>query len=125
MSRLQKLAVLQWVGVLVAPFAWFGEFLVAQAIGQVSCSTANVRWDVSNDAWQITLMVGAGLLILVSEAAAVAVYRGTRESSYLSPPPVGRLRLIAVAAMATNLISLAIVLLGGIASVVDVGCTGS
>jgi hypothetical protein len=125
MSRMRKLALLQWVGIFVAPFAWVGQHLVGQAVGQISCSVANGRWGVSNDAWQIGLMVAAGLLIIGSEAAAVVVYRGTRESDYQSPPPLGRLQLFAIAAMATNFILLVIVLLDGIASIVDPSCRQS
>ncbi|MEN3340671.1 MAG: hypothetical protein V7644_75 [Actinomycetota bacterium] len=125
MSRIQKLAVLQWVGIFVAPLAWVGQHMVGQAIAQVSCSVANARWGVSNDAWQIGLLVGACLLILASEGAAIAVYRGTREGDYQSPPPVGRLQLFAVAAMTTNFLLFVIVLLDGIAGVVDPACRQS
>jgi hypothetical protein len=117
--------VLQWVGFFVAPAAWFGQHLVGQAIGQASCSAANASWGVSNRAWQIALLAGACTLILLSEAAAVAVFRGTRTASYESPPPEGRIQLIAIAAMATNLIYLVIVLLDGIVSIVDVACRQS
>jgi hypothetical protein len=125
MSRMRKLALLQWVGIFVAPFAWVGQHLIGQAVAQISCSVANGPWGVSNDAWQVGLMVGAGLLILASEAAAVVVYRGTRESDYQSPPPLGRLQLFSIAAMSTNLLFLVIVLLDGIASIVDVSCRQS
>jgi hypothetical protein len=117
--------VLQWLGVFVAPLAWIGQHAVGQAAAQVSCSAANTSWSISNDAWQIGLLVGAGLLILASEAAAIAVYRGTKEASYQSPPPSGRFQLFSIAAMATNLILLVIVLLDGIASVVDIACSQS
>ena len=125
MSRMRKLAVLQWVGIFVAPFAWVGQHLVGQAVGQISCSVANGQWGVSNDTWQIALMITAVLLIVASEAAAVAVYLGTRQADYQSPPPMGRLQLFAIAAMAANLIFLVIVVLDGIASVVDVSCRQS
>jgi hypothetical protein len=122
MSRTRTLAALQWLGFFVAPAAWFGQHVVGQAIAQASCSTANVSWGVSNRAWQIGLLVGAGLLIALSEAAAVVAFRGTRAVSYESAPPLGRMRLVAIAAMTTNLIYLVIVLLDGIASIVDVQC---
>jgi hypothetical protein len=117
---------LQWLGLLVAPWAWFGQHVVGQAVAQAACSAANATWGVSNSAWQIGLLVGAGLLILVSEAAAVAAFRATRTGDhYESPPPLGRAQLIAIAAMTTNLIYLVIILLDGIASIVDVQCRGS
>jgi hypothetical protein len=125
MSRGRALAALQWVGFFVAPAAWFAQHVVGQAIAQASCSVANTSWGVSNRAWQIVLLAGACTLILLSEAAAVAIFRGTEESSYQSPPPEGRVRLIAIAAMTTNLIYLVIVLLDGIASILDTGCRQS
>jgi len=75
-------------------------------------------------AWQIALLAVACTLILLSEAAAVAAFRSTSES-YQSPPPEGRIRLIAIAAMTTNLIYLVIVLLDGVASIVDIACRQS
>lgn len=125
MSRARTLGLLQWVGVLVAPLAWWGQHVIGQAAAQASCSVANARWHLSNDAWQIGLLAGSVLLILASGAAAVAVYLGTRESSYQSPPPPGRMQLFAIGAMVTDFLMLVIVLLDGIATVVDVPCRQS
>ena len=113
---------LAWIGLFVAPGAWFGQHAIGQAIAQASCSTANASWGVSNRTWQVVLLVVSGLLILAAEAASVAAFRGTEPASYEDAPPVGRIRLIAIAAMTTNLIYLVIVLLDGIASIVDVSC---
>jgi hypothetical protein len=122
---MRRLSLLQWVGLLVAPAAWFAQHAVGQAVAQASCSRANLAWGISNTDWQIGLLVGAGTLILVSEAAAVAAYRGSRPASYESPPPFGRIQLFAIAAMCTNLIYLVIVLLDGVASIAHGGCTQS
>ena len=118
----RRVAVLQWLGLLVAPWAWFMQHLIGQAVSQASCTAANTSWGISNDAWQIGLLIGAGLLILLSEGAAVVAFRSTRRDSYEDAPPLGRVQLIAIAAMATNLIYLVIVLLDGIASMVGSGC---
>ena len=104
---------LQWLGLLVAPWAWFGQHVIGQAVAQAACSAANVSWGVSNRTWQIALL-------------AVAAYRATRTAdAYESPPPLGRVQLIAIAAMTTNLLYLVIVLLDGVASIVDAQCRGS
>jgi hypothetical protein len=116
---------LPWIGLFVAPGAWFGQHLVGQAIAQASCSAANLSWGVSNRAWQVVLLIAASVLILAAEAASVAAYRDTQRVSYQSPPPPGRVQLIAIAAMTTNLIYLVIVLLDGIASIVDISCRQS
>lgn len=123
--NLRTLSALQWLGLFVAPAAWFAQHAIGQAIGQASCSSANTSWGVSNTAWQIGLLIGAGILILLSEAAAVGVYLATRESTYQDAPPAGRLQLIAIASMTTNLLYLAIILLDGIASIVARGCAQS
>ena len=124
MTRSRAVQLFQFVGFFVAPGAWFGQHLIGQAISQAGCSAANGSWGVSNRAWQIVLLAIACTLILLSEAAAVAAFRSTSES-YQSPPPEGRIRLIAIAAMTTNLIYLVIVLLDGVASIVDIACRQS
>ena len=125
MSAVRRAAVLQWLGVFVAPAAWMVQHGVGQGIAQVSCSRANADWSVSNDAWQIVLTAVTEVLILASLAAAVLAYRGTKQSSYHSPPPVGRVQFFSIAAMAANVIFFMIVLLDGIASIVDVACRQS
>lgn len=122
MRSLRRIAVLQWLGLFVAPAAWIAQHLIGQAVSQASCGRVNESWGVSNDAWQIVLLIVAGSLIVVSEAAAVAAFLGTREESYEDAPPLGRMQLVAIAAMSTNLIYLVIVLLDGIASLVHSGC---
>jgi hypothetical protein len=117
--------VLQWVGLFVAPLAWLGQHLVGQAITQARCSEANATWGISNTAWQIGLLVGAAVLILASEAAAVTSYLRTREGNYESAPPLGRIQLVSVASMTTNLLFLVIVLLDGVASIIDIACRQS
>jgi hypothetical protein len=123
-SRSRAVQLFQFVGFFVAPAAWFAQHLIGQAISQAGCSTADASWGVSNRAWQIALLAVACTLILLSEAAAVAAYRST-DASYESPPPEGRIRLIAIAAMTTNLIYLVIVLLDGVASIIDLACRQS
>lgn len=122
---MRRVEVLQWIGLFVAPAAWFAQHVIGQAASQASCSTANRTWGMSNTEWQIGLLIGAGLLILASEAAAVIAFRGSRSGDHESPPPLGRIQLVSVASMSTNLIFLVIILLGGIASIVGVPCRGS
>jgi hypothetical protein len=124
-TRLRKLSLLQWFGLFAAPWIWVAQHGIGQGAAQVSCTAPGQHWGVSNDAYQIVLMIVGGLVILASEAAAFVVFRGTSDASYESPPPVGRIRMIAVATMTTNLIFLVIILLDGIASVVDIACRNS
>jgi len=123
---MRRAAVLQWIGLLVAPLTWIAQHAIGQGISQVSCSEANTTWGVSNTEWQIALLVVAGLLILLSEGAAIAAYRATRtQGGYDSPPPLGRIQLISIASMCTNVLFLVIVLLDGVASIVDIACRQS
>jgi heme/copper-type cytochrome/quinol oxidase subunit 2 len=122
---MSRASTLQWIGLFVGPFAWLGQHLIGQAASQASCSAANTAWGMSNTVWQITLLVSAGLLILGSEAAAVVAFMRTREGNHESPPPLGRIQLISVASMCTNLLFLVIVVLDGTASLVDIACRQS
>lgn len=123
---MSRASTLQWIGLFVAPFAWFAQHLIGQAASQASCSTANTVWGLSNTAWQITLLAVSGTLILLSEAAAVVAFLQTRtDEHYESPPPVGRIQLISIATMCTNFLFLVIVLLDGVASIIDIACRQS
>jgi hypothetical protein len=123
---MRRAAVLQWLGLFVAPLAWIGQHMIGQGISQVSCSEANTTWGVSNAEWQIVLLVVAGLLILLSEGAAIVAFLATRTAGdYESAPPVGRIQLVSIASMCTNFLFLVIVVLDGTASLVDIACRQS
>ena len=131
---LRQLSVVQWVGVMVAPLAWTGQHIVGYGVGQARCEVG-ANWGIGFDAWQLAIVVAAGLLILVSEAAAVTVFLATREVNYGDGPPedgrwagvvpLSRLHFFATAAMVANVLFLAIVLMDGLASVFDSLCVQS
>ena len=131
---LRQLSVVQWVGVMVAPLAWTGQHIVGYGVGQARCEVG-ANWGIGFDAWQLAIVVAAGLLILVSEAAAVTVFLATREVNYGDGPPedgrwagvvpLSRLHFFATAAMVANVLFLAVVLLDGLASVFDSLCVQS
>ena len=131
---LRQLSVVQWVGVMVAPLAWTGQHIVGYGVGQARCEVG-ANWGIGFDAWQLAIVVAAGLLILVSEAAAVTVFLATREVNYGDGPPedgrwagvvpLSRLHFFATAAMVANVLFLAIVLMDGLASVCDSLCVQS
>jgi hypothetical protein len=124
-KRIRRLSRLSWFGFFVAAFAWVAQHGIGQGVADARCSAGGSHWGISNVAYQTGLMIGAGLLILAAEAAAIAVFRATSDASYESPPPVGRIRHVAIASMTANLIFLVIVLLDGIASIVDATCRNS
>jgi hypothetical protein len=122
-ARIRMLAMLQWVGLLVGAAVWGGQHVVGFGVTQAECGAGGARWGIGNDVWQATLMGVTALFIVAAEAAAVAVYRNTQETSYdTDDPPPGRIRFFAIASMAANVIFLMIVLLDGFAAIFNVTC---
>jgi len=127
--------VLQWIGVVVAPLAWTGQHVVGYGVGEARCSVAGMSWGIGYDVWQLAIMVCAGLLILVSEAAAVTVFRATRETNYGDGPPgegrwggavpYSRLHFFATAAMVANVLFFTVILMSGLGSVFSTLCAQS
>ena len=132
---LGQLAVIQWIGVVVAPLAWTGQHVVGYGVGQARCSVAGASWGIAYDTWQLAILVAAGLLVAVSEAAAVTVFLATREANYGDGPagagrwggavPYTRLHFFAMAAMVANVLFLTVILLDGLGSVFSTLCAQS
>ena len=132
---LRTLARLQWVGTLVAPLVWIAQHVFGYGLGEAACHSGGMSWGIGYDVWQLTLLACAGLAIVVSEAAAVAVYLHTRGTNFGDGPagegrwdaavPYTRIYFFAVTAMLFNLLFLTAVLLDGLASVFAVMCAQS
>jgi hypothetical protein len=132
---LRRLSIVQWIGVVVAPLAWTGQHVVGYGVGQARCEVGAMNWGIGFDTWQLAILAAAGLLILVSEAAAVTVFVVTREANYGDGPagegrwegavPHTRIHFFATAAMVANVLFLTVVLLDGLASVFDSLCVQS
>lgn len=122
---LRRLAFLQWFGLLAGGVVWFSSFLAGVGLSQAVCNPASGRWGIPHDTVQIVLTAVACLLILVAEAASIAVFRRTRGVGEQDPPPPGRLHFFASAALVANLIFFMVILLAGIATVVDRACQQS
>jgi hypothetical protein len=132
---LSRLSVVQWIGVVVAPLAWTAQHVVGYGVGEARCSVGGMRWGIGYDTWQLAILAAAALLVLVSEAAAVAVFLATRETNYGDGPPgdgrwggavpYSRLHFFATAAMVANVLFLAAILMDGLASVFDSLCAQS
>src|SRR2546423_8275368 len=87
---LGQLAVVQWIGVVVAPLAWTGQHVVGYGVGQARCSVGGAGWGIAYDTWQLAILAAAGLLVVVSEAAAVVGFPAARGTDYGGRPPGGR-----------------------------------
>ena len=119
---LRRLEILQWTGLLLGGLAFAAAHVVGYGITEAECNSAGLRWGISNDTWEvIALGVTAGLVVVSGLAAATVVVR-TRETSYESPPPPGRVRFFAIAAAVANVIFLMIILLDGFAAILNVTC---
>jgi hypothetical protein len=131
---LRQLSVVQWIGVVVAPLAWTGQHIVGYGTGQARCEVG-VSWGIGYDTWQLAIVAAAGVLVLISEAAAVTVFLATRDANYGDGPPgegrwrgavpFTRLHFFAMTAMVANVLFLAIILLDGLAAAFDSLCVQS
>jgi hypothetical protein len=132
---LRQLSVVQWVGVVVAPLAWAGQHVVGYGTGEARCSVTGMTWGISYDVWQLAIMTSAGILILLSEAAAVTVFLATRETNYGDGPPgagrwggavpYSRLHFFGTAAMVANVLFLTVIFMSGLGSVFSTLCAQS
>jgi hypothetical protein len=132
---LRRLGIVQWIGVVMAPLAWTAQHVVGYGVGQARCSVAGMRWGIGFDTWQLAILAAAGLLVVISEAAAVTVFLATRETNYGDGPPgdgrwggavpYSRLHFFATAAMVANVLFLAVIFLDGLGSVFDSLCVQS
>jgi hypothetical protein len=132
---LRRLSVVQWIGVVVAPLAWTAQHVVGYGVGEARCNVGGLSWGIGYDTWQLAILAVACLLVVVSEAAAVAVFVGTRETNYGDGPPgsgrwegavpYSRLHFFATAAMVANVLFLTVILMDGLAAVFDSLCVQS
>jgi hypothetical protein len=122
---LRRLAFLQWFGLGAGGIVWISSFLAGTALSQAVCNPASGRWGIPHDGIQIALTAVACTLILSAEAAALAVFRATRDVGEQDPPPHGRLHFFASAALVSNVIFFMIILLSGVANIVDRACQQS
>jgi hypothetical protein len=119
---LRRLSVLQWFGFLAGGVTWWAAFLSGVGTTIAVCNPASGRWGIPHDTVQLVLMSVAVVLILSAQAAAIVVFRATRNVEEADPPPEGRLHLFSIGALLGNTLFLVIILLSEIAAVVDRAC---
>lgn len=102
---LRKLNAIVWFAVLGGSLAWAAQLVVGYQLGIARCSSPNERFVFSFHAWSVAVAVAAVLVALLSEAAAIVVFRETREAERL---PVKRVHFLATVALAVNPLVLAI-----------------
>jgi hypothetical protein len=119
---LRRLSQLQWFGFLAGGMVWFAEFLAGAGVSQARCNPASGRWELPHDAIELGLMIFGALVVSAAGIAAALVFRETYDVEEQDAPPHGRIHFFAAAACAGNLIFLVIILLTGIATIVDRTC---
>jgi hypothetical protein len=120
---LRRLETMQWLGLLLGAAIFAAQLVVGFGITQADCGVSEGgRFGIDNDLWQAVLLGISVALVLAAEASAVAVFVGTRRTTYEEPPPDGRVRFLAVAAMAANVIFLMIIVLSGLATILGAVC---
>jgi uncharacterized membrane protein len=117
---LRRLAVLQWVGLLLGGSFWFAYHLAGYGLTEATCDS--VGWNIHHDLWQALAMTAAAAFVLGAQAAALLVIRRTRETSYEDEPPLARMRFAAIAAAVANVIFFMIIVLDGVGSIFNVAC---
>jgi hypothetical protein len=117
---LRRLAVLQWVGLVLGGVAWFAAHLTGWGLTEASCDSAG--FGIDHDLWQAVAMAAAAALVVGAEAAAVGVLLATRQTSYEAEAPEGRIRFVALAAVVANAIFLVIILLDALGAIFNVAC---
>jgi hypothetical protein len=118
----RRLSVLQWLGLLAGGTVWFVSYLAGAAVSQASCNPGSGRWGIPHDLVEGIITAVALLLIAGAEVAALVVYRATGDVGEQDPPPQGRLHFFASAALVSNVIFFMVILLAGIATIVDRTC---
>lgn len=115
---------LQWIGVLAAPLTWAAQHVVGFGVTQAECNVGGMRWGISNNVWQLSMLGVGGTIVIGAEIAAAIVFRRTRNIGHDDPPPDGRLHFLATAALVANVLFLSVMLLDGIASNLTSLCRG-
>ena len=128
-GRSIPLPALTWFGLLGAPVAWVGQFLVGFGASLAACGAAGRHWGIPVDGWTLAATVVAATIAALGEAAAVAAFVTTRRARGTGgadePPPLGRVHFLATVGMATSPLFLFIVLLAGFGSVALPNCQQS
>jgi hypothetical protein len=119
---IRRLELLQWFGFLFGGVIWFAVAIAGAGVGVAACNPAGKRWGIPYDPVQMGLLVFAVLALAAAEAAAVLVFRATQGAEDEDPPPPGRMRVLAIGAMAGNLLFLVIILLSFVAALVNRTC---
>jgi hypothetical protein len=98
-------------GLLGAPLAWAGQLVVGYGIGEAGCSPAGLRWGIDSEASELALTAAAGAIGLTGLATAFWLLAEQRRQG-----ASGRVEFMAAGGVLVSIVFVALILLGGIAS---------
>ena len=119
----RRLNVLQWFGLVGAPLAWAALHVAGWGVSELHC--AQGRLGVDPRAWQIGATAVAFAIWALASAAALVAFRESRVAGEDPDPPLGRVHMLATAALAVNAVFFCLILLAGISTSVEAGCARS
>ncbi len=113
-----RLETLQWYALLGGALAWAVQHVAGFFVSTAGCGSVSIDMKPI----QVSLAIGAAVVIAGAEAAALVVYRATSAGD---PPPSARLHFFAQAALLGNVLFFLIVVLTGVGSVSHLPCAQS
>ena len=119
MSR-ARLELLQWFALFGGPVAFAVEHVVGFFTVSADCNP--VSWTVPQHPIELAAMSVAALVILAAEAAAVLVFRATRDAGWESEPTLGRMHFLSTPALVIAPHFLTLVLLSGLGAAAHPTC---
>jgi hypothetical protein len=105
-------AALLWFAVLGAPAAWTVQHVFGFGLTVAACNAGGRPWGIDVDTVTLAVTIGAAVVAAAAEAAALVVFRATRDEG--SEPPGSRIHFMSVVGLTINPLFLCIILLSGI-----------
>jgi hypothetical protein len=106
-------------GLLAAPLAWSAQLVVGYGIGEADCSAGSRRWGIDSEAAELALTAAAGAIALTGLLTAAWLLVEERRQG---GDDRGRIAFMAGGGVLVSAIFVALILLGGIASLAISHC---
>jgi hypothetical protein len=119
----RRLGILQWVGLLAGAGAWAAAHVLGVGLTLATCNRGGAHWRIDNHPWEAALLAAAGLCAIAAGVASTLVLRETRDTTYEGAPPLGRIRFLAIAATAANVIFVVLLVLDLVGNLSNSVCT--
>jgi hypothetical protein len=89
-----------WFALFAPGLAWATVHVLGYGVTEAACGASRLSPNVN--AWTIVLAAGAVAIAVLSELAALRVFRATRSEEHDGPPPGGRNYFLAIVALTTT-----------------------